>query len=162
MAEFLDAGRLAKPCVPRQGSVSLITLTYELSPSGKLPERKQRGHWDVYAAEDTVIPVSKVGIVETGIRVSGLTEFQEMQIRARSSLAARGIIIANGIGSVDWNYRDTVKVLLLNLSGVPFAIGRGDRIAQLVFASFEEVSWVPGVIDLFDDRKGGIGSTGIK
>ena len=54
-------------------------------------------------------------------------------VTPRSGLAAgHGISVVNGPGLVDAGYRGEIKVILVNLSNEPFAIERGDRIAQLV------------------------------
>lgn len=59
----------------------------------------------------------------------------EGQVRPRSGLAARnGVTCLNTPGTIDWDYRGEVKVLLINLGNEPFAISRGMRIAQMVIA----------------------------
>ena len=56
-----------------------------------------------------------------------------MQVRPRSGLALKhGITCLNTPGTIDSDYRGEVKVILANLGSEPFAIARGDRIAQLV------------------------------
>lgn len=55
----------------------------------------------------------------------------EGQIRPRNSLSAKGILCQ--LGTIDSDYRGELKVVLINLSGEPFEVKRGDRIAQLVF-----------------------------
>jgi hypothetical protein len=54
----------------------------------------------------------------------------ELQIRPRSSLSKRGIYCA--LGTIDFDYRDEIKVCLHNLSKDTFVINPGDRVAQLV------------------------------
>jgi dUTP pyrophosphatase len=86
----------------------------------------------------------------------------ECQVRPRSGLAARfGITLPNSPGTIDPDYRGELKVLLQNGGSETVTIGRGERIAQLVFSRFE----APKVVEVSDisdtDRgEGGFGSTG--
>lgn len=86
----------------------------------------------------------------------------EGQIRPRSGLAAkRGITVLNSPGTIDSDYRGEVKVLLINLGDEPYAIKRGDRIAQIVFAPVAraELQQVDD-LDATARGSGGFGSTG--
>ena len=100
-------------------------------------------------------------MVPTGLFVE-LPAGYEMQVRPRSGLAAKhGITVLNAPGTVDADYRGEIRVILVNLSGEPFTIGPGERIAQLVVARHERVEWLP-VEELSDSSRGegGFGSTG--
>ncbi|WP_206930243.1 dUTP diphosphatase [Roseococcus thiosulfatophilus] len=116
---------------------------------------------DLLAARDMVLPPGGRALVPTGIAVA-LPEGHEMQVRPRSGLALKhGVTVLNAPGTVDADYRGEVGVILLNTGDAPFAIARGDRIAQAVFApvtraGFEEVVVLP------ETRRGacGFGSTG--
>ena len=60
----------------------------------------------------------------------------EIQVRPRSGLALKhGITVPNTPGTIDSDYRGELKVILINLGTEPFAIARGDRVAQLVRAA---------------------------
>lgn len=86
----------------------------------------------------------------------------EAQVRPRSGLALRhGVTVLNSPGTIDADYRGEVSVLLANLSGVPFEIRRGERIAQLVIAPVTRVELVE-VAELTETERGsgGFGSTG--
>lgn len=88
----------------------------------------------------------------------------EGQVRPRSGLAAKkGITVLNSPGTVDADYRGEVKVILVNLSNEPFTIDDGERIAQLVIARHEQISWEE-TDELMDTERGagGFGSTGVK
>jgi dUTP pyrophosphatase len=88
----------------------------------------------------------------------------EAQIRPRSGLAFKhGITCLNTPGTVDADYRGEVKVLLINLGQEPFAITRGERIAQVVFAEVP-ASQLIEVDELSDTVRGagGFGHTGTK
>ncbi len=88
----------------------------------------------------------------------------EMQVRPRSGLAVkRGVSVANSPGTVDSDYRGPLMVCLINLGAEPFAIHRGDRIAQAVIAPAPQLTLVEvDSLDATSRGEGGFGSTGIK
>jgi dUTP pyrophosphatase len=88
----------------------------------------------------------------------------EAQVRPRSGLALRhGLTVLNSPGTIDSDYRGEVQVLLANLGSEPFAIARGERIAQLVVQRVEQARLVE-VAKLASTPRGagGFGSTGTK
>lgn len=100
-------------------------------------------------------------LVPTGLFMELPVGF-EAQIRPRSGLAFKhGISIVNSPGTIDADYRGEIKVLLVNLSTEPFEINNGDRIAQMVVAKHETVSWSE-VDELSETSRGqgGYGHTG--
>jgi len=100
-------------------------------------------------------------LVPTGLFIE-LPVGYEAQIRPRSGLAYKhGISIVNAPGTIDADYRGEIKVLLVNLSDTDFKIVDGDRIAQMVVAKHETVSWT-AVEELGETArgKGGYGHTG--
>lgn len=108
-----------------------------------------------------VIPSGGTVLVKTGIAVEVPIGI-EMQIRARSGLALRyGIMLANGIGTVDSDFRGEVGVILHNAGNNPFAIHHGTRIAQAVFARYDYPVMI-SVKELSETARGenGFGSTG--
>ncbi len=119
---------------------------------------------DVQAAIDapiTLQPLDRM-LVPTGI-IMGLPVGYECQVRARSGLSIKhGIALANGVGTIDSDYRHEVKVALINLSKEAFTIQPGDRIAQLVIAPVTQAMWHEvSELELVEGRAGGFGSTGI-
>jgi dUTP pyrophosphatase len=98
--------------------------------------------------------------VPTGLRFALPAGF-EGQVRPRSGLAARGLSIPNAPGTLDADYRGELQVLLVNLSGRPLRIRRGDRIAQLVVAPVGRAELVEAAeLDPTARGPGGFGSTG--
>ncbi len=101
-------------------------------------------------------------LVPTGFCLH-LPEGYEAQVRPRSGLAARhGITVLNAPGTVDSDYRGEIKVILIHHGQEPFAIKRGDRIAQLVVAPVSrviarEAHELPGT----GRGAAGFGSTGV-
>ena len=86
----------------------------------------------------------------------------EIQIRPRSGLALKhGITVLNSPGTVDADYRGEIKVLLINHGQEPFVISKGDRIAQMILAKFEIISWEPtSQLNTTERGEGGYGSSG--
>ena len=116
---------------------------------------------DVVAAEDIELAPGQRHAVPTGFRIA-IPDGYEVQVRPRSGLAIKhGISVPNTPGTIDSDYRGEVKVLLVNLGAEPFAVRRGERIAQLVPAAVTRASF-DEVADLDDTERGGggFGSTG--
>lgn len=122
--------------------------------------------FDVRACiEETVYlyPNNRV-IISTGLHMELSHSNYEIQVRPRSGLAAKhGITVLNAPGTVDFGYRDEIKVILLNTSHELFEINTGDRIAQLCFRRVPsiEIEYV-NEISRENDRGGGLGSSGVK
>jgi dUTP pyrophosphatase len=116
---------------------------------------------DVVSAEDVTIAPGARHAVATGLSVAIPAGF-EIQVRPRSGLALKhGISVPNAPGTVDSDYRGELKVILVNLGSEPFAIVRGDRVAQLVLAPVTRASWLQ--VDELEETvrgEGGFGSTG--
>lgn len=111
-----------------------VVLVRRLAPVA-LPETKTPGAvgFDIAAAEAATVPAHGFAAIRTGLALE-LPRDLEAQVRPRSGLAAeRGIGILNSPGTIDPDYRGELKVVLFNLSGRPFRVRQGDRIAQLVF-----------------------------
>lgn len=100
-------------------------------------------------------------MIPTGLFVE-LPEGCEMQIRPRSGLAARhGITVLNSPGTIDADYRGEIKIILVNLSGEPFTVEAGERIAQMIVARYEQIEWQPAEeLGATERGAGGFGSTG--
>lgn len=86
-----------------------------------------------------------------------------MDLRARSSVYKTGLMLANGVGTIDAGYRGEVMAMFYtNHHGQSYDVG--DKIAQIVVmpnvspldVEFIEVDELP----LDNDRGGGFGSTG--
>ena len=112
-------------------------------------------------AEPILLRPLERAMVPTGLFIA-LPEGYEAQVRPRSGLAAKhGVTVLNSPGTIDADYRGEVCVILVNLSSEPFEIVPGERIAQLVVARFEQVSWEQvEVLNETDRGAGGFGSTG--
>ncbi len=117
---------------------------------------------DIYALLDQpiTIPQGQIAIIPTGLSVA-IPSGYEIQIRARSGLASKGLLIPNGPGTIDADYRGEIKILLLNLSGADFEITPEMRIAQAIIAPVLQAQFT--VVDELSETErgsGGFGSTG--
>ncbi len=104
-------------------------------------------------------------LVSTGIRLA-IPEGYEAQVRPRSGLALKhGVTVLNTPGTIDSDYRGEVGVILINHSHEVFKVEPGMRIAQMVFAKVERVTFnqVNSPDDLGQSERGagGFGSTGV-
>ncbi len=119
---------------------------------------------DLKANIDTPIILKPLerAIVKTGLFIA-LPQGFEAQVRPRSGLAAKkGITVLNSPGTVDADYRGEIGVILVNLSKEDFIINDGERIAQLVIAKHERISWQE--VEILNETQrgaGGFGSTGL-
>lgn len=144
----------------------MIEIALQRLPHGEglpLPSYATAGAagMDIVAAEELTLQPGTRHAVATGFAIA-IPEGYEVQVRPRSGLALKhGITCLNTPGTIDSDYRGEVKVILANLGSDPFAIRRGERIAQLVpapvlKAEFREVDSLTGT----QRGSGGFGSTG--
>ena len=117
--------------------------------------------YDICSREKISIEAGKIARVATGLKLS-IPKGLEAQVRPRSGLAAKhGITVLNAPGTIDSDYRGEVCVILINHGSEAFTIEVGMRIAQLVFARVECVSFKEvQSLDLTNRGEGGCGSTG--
>ena len=138
-----------------------------ISKSGVLPTYETEGSAGAdlraYLDEPVTLQPGERRLVPTGLFVE-LPVGIEAQIRARSGMAIKhGIGLVNGVGTVDSDYRGEWNVPLINFSNEPYTIHNGDRIAQVVFASYVKGEFVvTETIDETERGAGGFGHTGIK
>lgn len=136
-----------------------------LKPSAKLPVYQTPGSAAADLAACVESPVTLAPgerqIIPTGLAMM-LPPGYEAQIRARSGLSAKhGIAMANGIGTIDADYRGEVGVILINLGQEPFTVEPGMRIAQMAVVRCDQAVWHEvDQLDVTDRGEGGYGSTG--
>lgn len=120
---------------------------------------------DLVARADCTIEAGEVGLVKTGVFIESVdvTQFNksiavpELQIRCRSSMAYRArLFLANGVGTIDADYKDEIGVLLYNANSHTIQVEKGDRVAQLVAGISVRIS----DITAGGERTGGFGSSG--
>jgi dUTP pyrophosphatase len=140
-------------------------LFAKLDPDASIPTQgsKSAAGWDLRALEDTVVEKGKSSKIRTGLAVA-IPEGWEGQIRSRSSLGAKGMIMPNGVGTIDSDYRGELMVLATWIGeGEKIELSKGERIAQMLIApvpltTYREVSFEE--LSTTDRGKGGFGSSG--
>ena len=137
-----------------------------ISKSGILPKYETAGSagFDIraYIEEPMTLAPGERKLVPTGLYFQ-LEPGYEAQVRARSGLAIKkGIGLVNGIGTIDSDYRGEVCVPLINWGQDDFVIENGDRIAQVVIAKYEQVTFeLTDAINETERGAGGFGHTGV-
>ena len=137
-----------------------------ITRSGQLPAYETEGSagMDLRAFVESPVTLAPMerALVPTGLFLE-IPRGYEAQVRARSGLAVKhGIGLVNGIGTIDSDYRGEVKVALINWGDEPFTIENGDRIAQLVIAPYERISWEKtDTLEETERGAGGFGHTGV-
>jgi dUTP pyrophosphatase len=113
--------------------------------------------------ESIILEPFQRALIKTGLFIE-LPQGFECQVRPRSGLAFKnGITVLNSPGTIDADYRGEIGVILINLSNESFVVNDGERVAQLVFAKYEQAEFVE--VDVLSDTQrgaGGFGSTGVK
>lgn len=111
--------------------------------------------------EKIVIKPGESFLVPTGLALEIPSGF-EVQIRPRSGLSAKTtLFIPNSPGTIDWDYRGEIKVILGNWGQAEQVVEHGDRIAQMVVAKVAKANFVPAKTLTDSERgAGGFGSTG--
>lgn len=118
---------------------------------------------DIAACLDAPVTLESLdrAVIPTGFAIA-LPVGYEAQIRPRSGMAAKhGIALANGVATIDADYRGEIGVILVNLSKETFTVEPGMRIAQMIIAKHETAEW--DLVDELDETqrgKGAYGSTG--
>lgn len=100
-------------------------------------------------------------LIPTGL-IMEIPPGHELQIRARSGLALKqGLAMANGVGTIDSDYRGEIGIIVVNLGQDLIEITHGMRIAQAVLAPVLRARFE--LTDSLSDSsrgEGGFGSTG--
>ncbi len=133
-----------------------------LRPGARLPERATEGStgYDLYACLDAPMMVGHEPVrVPTGIAIE-IGAGYDVQIRPRSGLSSRGVVVT--FGTIDSDYRGELLVTMHALHyREPHEVSDGDRIAQLVIGQ-ALVMEITVAEDLSETARGagGHGSTG--
>ena len=123
---------------------------------------------DICSAEPMILDPYRVTMIPTGVFIDvektdlaigsmAVPMIPCLDIRLRSSLVKRNIMLANGVGTIDADYSKEIKVALFNWGRDPQYIVQGERIAQLVCFLTRTLD---GDVYLEENvRAGGFGST---
>ena len=153
-----------KECMVRTNMdrISLQVPFARLDERAILPTQgsAQAAGWDLYAIEDTEVPKGASTMISTGW-ATAIPEGWEGQIRCRSSLGKKGMIMPNGLGTIDADYRGELKVLATWIGqGDSFTVKAGERVAQLLFAQVPLVTLKEITMEELSPTERGVGGFG--
>jgi len=130
-------------------------------PEMPLPVRATGGSacFDLASAESVELGRGRVTLVRTGFKMR-CPRGTFLEVRPRSGLSSRGVLMANAPGTIDSDYSGEVRVPLTYLFEGSYRIEVGDRIGQIRLVSDEAAVFRQGKVDPVRSRSGGFGSTG--
>jgi dUTP pyrophosphatase len=130
-------------------------------PDAPVPARATRGSagFDLASAEEIVLERGSVSLVRTGWKMRAPAG-TFLEVRPRSGLASRGVVMVNAPGTIDRDYSGEVKVPLTFLFEGGYPVHVGDRIAQVRLVADRPAVFSLGSVRPVASRKGGFGSTG--
>jgi dUTP pyrophosphatase len=144
----------------------MITVKFKrLHTEAELPYKSTKGAacYDISLPIDyPPLNVGEIRIVPLGWSVE-IPEGYEIQVRPRSGLASKGIMVVNSPGCIDSDYRGEIGVILMNISGMIQPLEKNMRICQLKLAYALDIDMQ--IVDEISDTErgeGGFGSTDIK
>jgi dUTP pyrophosphatase len=131
------------------------------APGARRPLRATEGSacFDLAAAVPALLERGKVELVRTGLKVR-CPRGTFLEVRPRSGLASRGVLMVNAPGTIDRDYSGEVRVPLTYLFEGSYRIEVGDRIAQIRLVADQPASFHDGRVRPVASRRGGFGSTG--
>lgn len=130
-------------------------------PEVALPLRATRGSacFDLASAETVELERGRVTLVRTGLKVR-CPAGTFLEVRPRSGLSSRGVLMVNAPGTIDSDFSGEVRVPLTYLFEGRYRIEAGDRIGQVRLVSDEPAVFRHGKVVPVRSRAGGFGSTG--
>ena len=131
-----------------------------LSPDAVMPTVAHPGEdvgYDLYSSEDVTLAARSAAGIHTGIAIEFVPTAGGI-VKTRSGMAKKRLMCNAGV--IDAGYRGEVIVLMENLGDEPYAIRKGDKVAQLL-----EHPFLAGEViedELSDAARGakGFGSSG--
>jgi dUTP pyrophosphatase len=150
----------SRAVVPGRGRRIIVERVPGL-PELALPARATAGSacFDLRAAEAVDLRRGAVTLVRTGLRMT-CPPGSFLEVRPRSGLGTKGVLMANAPGTIDRDYDGEVKVPLTFLGPGRYRIQVGDRIGQIRLVEDRPARFVLGRVRSSTSRKGGFGSTG--
>ncbi|WP_456403531.1 dUTP diphosphatase [Hydrogenimonas sp.] len=144
---------------------------------GRLPQAQTKASagYDVCSNEDVVMHPGDRAAIGLGIMIDpeAINELEAdfcgefatnfyFGLYLRSSMAMRGVSIPNGVGIIDMDYADEIKIVMevSHSREDPLHIRKGDRVGQLILHRHFGTEILNGMYRTNDDRFGGFGSTG--
>ena len=131
------------------------------APDVPIPARATAGSacFDLAAAEAADLERGRVTLVRTGLKMR-CPPGTFVEVRPRSGLATRGVLMVNAPGTIDHDYSGEVRVPLTYLGEGRYRVEVGDRIAQVRLVEDLDSAFEIGEVAPVASRAGGFGSTG--
>lgn len=140
----------------------MVTIKVKrVHPSAVLPENIDGSACeDLSCCEDCIVEFGKLTMVRTGL-VFEIPVGYMVEIRPRSGISSRGVIIPNAPGTIDSNYRGEILVPMYGTFGEA-SFKAGSRVAQIRLVRLESTTYCE-TQDVSETNRGsgGFGSTGI-
>ena len=136
-----------------------------IHPDAQLPVQGSNlaAGFDLHAVERVEIQKGTTEMLPTGL-VLAIPAGWEGQVRCRSGLGKKGLILPNGVGTIDADYRGELMVLAHWIGQLDsFVVEKGERIGQLLIKRVPKVKFVEVEISELEGTErgtGGFGSTG--
>lgn len=136
----------------------------KLNSDAILPSYAHKGDagMDVYSCEDCMIYPRDRKAVSTGLSFE-IPQGSEIQVRPKSGLVLNhGLTLLNAPGTLDSGYRGELKIILFNTSKEVYEVKKGQKIAQIILARYEEAEIEETEeLSVTERGEGGFGSTGL-
>ena len=138
-----------------------VSEKYLKDPNLLLPSRATKGSagYDLKYPYNhaTVFDVHQSILLDSFVKII-LPQGYVANMYVRSSIGVKkGLVLSNGTGIIDSDFRDSIKIPLINISDKSTYLLNGDdvRVAQIVISKYETVDYDNVEVE----RTGGIGST---
>ena len=123
---------------------------------------KGAGAFDVRACIDAPITLLAGEVVKVPLGfIAEVEEGHLLLLLPRSGLGSRGIVLANGTGVIDSDYRGVVQAMLLNRGISSLTVEPMMRIAQATYVAASADFEVVDTVSETERGAGGFGSTGV-
>lgn len=144
-------------------TVLVVPVDETLAEVFWLPKRHsdRAAGYDLYCQESIGIPKGETRVLPVGFRMALPDDICAL-ILPRSGLAVKkGLSVINTPGLIDSDYRGIVQVALHNHSKQSQYVDAGDRIAQMLFLTYNTpVIQTVDILPMTERGEGGFGSTG--
>jgi dUTP pyrophosphatase len=117
---------------------------------------------DIRVIETKKLAPGQTHVFGTGLRCA-IPDGYVMLIFSRSGLSIKNkLMLPNGVGVIDSDYRGEIKVALINMSDQDQWVSAGERVAQAVIVPHIQAKFYHAdQLDETERGEGGFGSTGI-
>ncbi|XP_065645835.1 deoxyuridine 5'-triphosphate nucleotidohydrolase-like [Hydra vulgaris] len=97
-------------------------------------ETKESACFDLRSTKDYILQPQQRNLVSTGVYIDKIDTNLAGHVYSKSGIAYKyGVVVLNSPGIIDADYKDEIKVLLMNLSKENYIIKHGDAVAQMGF-----------------------------